>query len=315
MTEKSTSSSVRLHPLAHKRVSEGNEGDQVDPTLLAEIQESADSPNRRGSRLHSLEPDIGAMVVPPSQQDSVQGEEGGMSPNGKDDGALADNHSTASPQSRLGRPHRARSNLDRLSPEDLSKLLLKAMEEDGNLDSAADSLPSVPLTASLSEFVVPDPVLAQEDAEKWKAEAGLSDSDGNKSPAGDDQAANAKGVDSEVHDDAAALSASDSEPCHWLGYRPRPGMVKKMLRWDFNTLDWEPSELVPCLLEMLWHLGLVQKFNLEPDKVLRFSWNVRLRYRDVNPYHNFLHAISVVHVCFLVCAHSKTAQSILTPID
>jgi len=200
------------------------------------------------------------------------------------------------------------------------------MLEDGNVDTAADSLPSVQLIPELAKLLHAMPANVAADLQQQQrendGEAEVTATSGAAREPSDELLADGDGgasliaattAGSDTRGNSPRLYALENKP--WHGYRPRAGMVEKMLRWDFNTLDYQPVDLVPCLLEMLWHLGLVQKFDLEPDKVLRFSWNVRLRYRDINPYHNFLHAISVVHVCFLACAHSDTAKAILLPID
>ncbi|XP_059616189.1 cGMP-dependent 3',5'-cyclic phosphodiesterase-like isoform X2 [Phlebotomus argentipes] len=67
--------------------------------------------------------------------------------------------------------------------------------------------------------------------------------------------------------------------------------------FDYCPRDIERISSVYMSFQMFSDLGLVQKFKIPKDKLLRFLLLVQKGYRDM-PYHNWTHAFSVTHFGF-----------------
>eukprot|EP01138_Halocafeteria_seosinensis_P009382 gb/GECG01009587.1/.p1 GENE.gb/GECG01009587.1/~~gb/GECG01009587.1/.p1 ORF type:complete len:1366 (+),score=207.69 gb/GECG01009587.1/:1-4098(+) len=100
-------------------------------------------------------------------------------------------------------------------------------------------------------------------------------------------------------------------PEEMLNHQPRQDMGEKMTCWDFNVLEYSPQELQLCCVDMLHYTGLLQRFNLPIPKLMRFISKIANRYQD-NPYHNWYHGASVVHVSFVILQASRPVQDALS---
>eukprot|EP00488_Nonionellina_sp_1-RS-2012_P004106 TRINITY_DN915_c0_g1_i2.p1 TRINITY_DN915_c0_g1~~TRINITY_DN915_c0_g1_i2.p1 ORF type:complete len:374 (-),score=131.10 TRINITY_DN915_c0_g1_i2:271-1335(-) len=72
--------------------------------------------------------------------------------------------------------------------------------------------------------------------------------------------------------------------------------------WDFNyfkLMEDNYQTAIPMMVYMFNDFGLLEKFNISEEKLYAFLISVKKHYYD-NPYHNFLHAFSVMHVCYLI---------------
>ena len=74
------------------------------------------------------------------------------------------------------------------------------------------------------------------------------------------------------------------------------------LSWDFdcfasdkNNQEWQTN----ATLTMFKSLGLLQKFDISTESLVRFLLTVKLNYNN-NPFHNWLHAWSVMHASWLM---------------
>jgi hypothetical protein len=74
------------------------------------------------------------------------------------------------------------------------------------------------------------------------------------------------------------------------------------LSWDFdcfasdkNNQEWQ----INATLTMFKSLGLLQKFDISTESLVRFLLTVKLNYNN-NPFHNWLHAWSVMHASWLM---------------
>lgn len=103
----------------------------------------------------------------------------------------------------------------------------------------------------------------------------------------------------------------------WLSCQPRPGRSDAAARvqtWDFDVLAIPEAELVSCTADMLQHFGLLERFDIAPAAALAFLQDVRRSYRR-NPYHNYRHGVSVMHVAFLAMARSFAAAVVFSPLE
>lgn len=103
----------------------------------------------------------------------------------------------------------------------------------------------------------------------------------------------------------------------WLTCQPRPGRSEAAARvqtWDFDVLALPEAELVCCTADMLQHFGLLDRFAIPPAAALAFLRDVRRSYRR-NPYHNYRHGVSVMHVAFLAMARSFAAAVVFSPLE
>ena len=73
---------------------------------------------------------------------------------------------------------------------------------------------------------------------------------------------------------------------------------EKLDSWDFNVLDYEPSQLFPLIVSMFDSLDLIERYKLEPSRFNSFLATVCSGYHATNSYHNFHHAADVTHVMY-----------------
>eukprot|EP00484_Ammonia_sp_Unknown_P028737 CAMPEP_0197045700 /NCGR_PEP_ID=MMETSP1384-20130603/21506_1 /TAXON_ID=29189 /ORGANISM="Ammonia sp." /LENGTH=865 /DNA_ID=CAMNT_0042477355 /DNA_START=40 /DNA_END=2637 /DNA_ORIENTATION=+ len=80
--------------------------------------------------------------------------------------------------------------------------------------------------------------------------------------------------------------------------------------WDFDyfkLLEDNYQTAIPMMVYMFNDCGLLSKFNIPEQKLFSFLIACKQHYYD-NPYHNFLHAFSVMHVCYLLMKHTAFSQ-------
>jgi GAF domain-containing protein len=94
----------------------------------------------------------------------------------------------------------------------------------------------------------------------------------------------------------------------------RGGWAERMVELSFDTLAESHADLARCVVDMCYSLGLVQTFDLDSRKLLRYANELSLRYLP-NPYHNFQHGVSVAHVSFFIVQRCSNAQAVLKDID
>lgn len=88
------------------------------------------------------------------------------------------------------------------------------------------------------------------------------------------------------------------------------------LSWDFdcfasdkNNQEWQ----INATLTMFKSLGLLQKFDISTENLVRFLLTVKLNYNN-NPFHNWLHAWSVMHASWLMIS-APEVSGCLTDAD
>jgi hypothetical protein len=77
--------------------------------------------------------------------------------------------------------------------------------------------------------------------------------------------------------------------------------------WGFNVLDQEAPDLLNHVQDMFIEYSLLSHFKVDVDKFHRFICEVQAGYKD-NPYHNFYHAFSVLHIGYLVLQKTSVTQ-------
>ena len=68
------------------------------------------------------------------------------------------------------------------------------------------------------------------------------------------------------------------------------------------------TETPYCILMMFDKLNLLETFNIKRDLLARFVLFVQKGYRDT-PYHNWFHAFTVTHFCYLVIKNCKLLEN------
>ena len=81
----------------------------------------------------------------------------------------------------------------------------------------------------------------------------------------------------------------------------------------FSHFSFTPRELdiqqsPSIVFAMFHHLGLATRFRISDDVLARFILMVRRGYRDP-PYHNWMHAFSVAHFCFLLVTNCRLVEN------
>lgn len=86
--------------------------------------------------------------------------------------------------------------------------------------------------------------------------------------------------------------------------------------WEMNTLNFAAYKLDDinkhrCIMQMFDNFGLIEHFKLDRESLIRFVISVGKNYRDV-PFHNWDHAVAVLHGCYMVL---KTINAEVETID
>lgn len=83
-----------------------------------------------------------------------------------------------------------------------------------------------------------------------------------------------------------------------------PGLTAEMQWWCvFVCRQWEDAEIMVLLQFMYTDLDFISTFNIEPEVLQQFLFEVYRRYNNI-PFHNFKHCFCVtqmVSVCVCVC--------------
>ena len=76
---------------------------------------------------------------------------------------------------------------------------------------------------------------------------------------------------------------------------------------DYFGLESKPECAIALFKHMLDRFNLITKYKISENILFRFLNVVRTHYYD-NPYHNFVHAFNVVHVCYLILSQTTVQQ-------
>uniref|UniRef100_A0A5S6Q3D5 Phosphodiesterase n=1 Tax=Trichuris muris TaxID=70415 RepID=A0A5S6Q3D5_TRIMR len=96
---------------------------------------------------------------------------------------------------------------------------------------------------------------------------------------------------------------------------PRPAHLNPA----FTSFFYSPREMAlqdthMACLSMFVDLGFVNAFRIKRRKMSRFLLSVEKAYRDV-PYHNWYHAFTVAHFCYLILRNIPAVRKQLSDID
>ncbi|KAL3666630.1 hypothetical protein V7S43_008252 [Phytophthora oleae] len=83
--------------------------------------------------------------------------------------------------------------------------------------------------------------------------------------------------------------------------------------WDFNVFTTDPAALPKLLQEMYLDFKIDEVLNTSKHRLQNFIVAMKEHYHP-NPFHNFLHAFSVVHASYLLLSTTDAAQ-MLQPLD
>jgi 3',5'-cyclic-nucleotide phosphodiesterase len=79
---------------------------------------------------------------------------------------------------------------------------------------------------------------------------------------------------------------------------PEEISTSALFSWDFCSLDKSEEDLVGICVRVFKELKMVEIFELDEAKLRRFVMGVRTRYNK-NPFHNWKHAVMVLHTTYL----------------
>jgi len=84
-------------------------------------------------------------------------------------------------------------------------------------------------------------------------------------------------------------------------------------RWDFLPTTMTHDQLVMACYCMFNDIGVISEFGLDSNNLIQFITSVKANYRP-NPYHNWMHAIDVFQVIYMLLKHT-TLREYLQPVD
>ena len=88
---------------------------------------------------------------------------------------------------------------------------------------------------------------------------------------------------------------------------------------DFFSFDFDyfancSATQFPNLILLMFHeFNLLSQFKIDPKKILNFVALLE-KHHNLNPYHNFLHAFSVLHATFVLCQNGSIS-AVLSSVD
>ena len=69
--------------------------------------------------------------------------------------------------------------------------------------------------------------------------------------------------------------------------------------WDFCALDLSVNEQIAVVREIYSKMGFLTEFKIDNDIFITFLWRCQYYYsRHNNPFHNFLHGVTVCHAAY-----------------
>ncbi|XP_069482484.1 rod cGMP-specific 3',5'-cyclic phosphodiesterase subunit beta isoform X2 [Ambystoma mexicanum] len=84
-----------------------------------------------------------------------------------------------------------------------------------------------------------------------------------------------------------------------------PGPTKfEIYEFRFSDFDCTELELVKCGIQMYYELGVVKKFQIPPEALVRFMYAMKKGYRKVT-YHNWRHGFNVAQTMFTLLMTGK----------
>jgi bacteriorhodopsin len=110
------------------------------------------------------------------------------------------------------------------------------------------------------------------------------------------QFANGAGTDSKKDD-----ARSEKRKLNRALAKVDPDLVaaSDLFSWDFDALNKTEEELVAIVLRVFDELKMVAAFGLSRSHLRTFVLSVRANYRE-NPFHNWRHAVTVLHTTYLL---------------
>ncbi|KAM6986378.1 rod cGMP-specific 3',5'-cyclic phosphodiesterase subunit beta [Aplochiton taeniatus] len=111
--------------------------------------------------------------------------------------------------------------------------------------------------------------------------------------------------DDEIQKILKTREVFDREPCDCdedeltqILKKELPGPKKfEIYEWRFSDLDCTELELVKCGLQMYYEVGVVKKFQVPQEVLVRFMYSVSKGYRKIT-YHNWRHGFNVGQTMF-----------------
>lgn len=83
-------------------------------------------------------------------------------------------------------------------------------------------------------------------------------------------------------------------------------------KWSFDPFVRTDTELMEVAFQMVSNFGLIEKFGIEKEKLRTLISIARKNYRP-NAFHNFYHAMGVMHLSYQILR--RGAAEYLTPLD
>lgn len=84
-------------------------------------------------------------------------------------------------------------------------------------------------------------------------------------------------------------------------------ILEGLKTWEFNQWQLDEDHLLPLLKNMFQTFGIIERFNVNPEKLERFIMTIRDNYK-ANPYHNFRHAFDVTQTVYSLLTAMGAAQ-------
>ena len=98
-----------------------------------------------------------------------------------------------------------------------------------------------------------------------------------------------------------------------LKHPPSPNTESSSIqKWSFDPFVHSDAELIDHAFQMIRDFDLIEKFQINPDKLRNLLSIVRKNYRP-NAFHNFYHGFGVMHLSYQIL--QRGAAEFLTPLD
>lgn len=85
-----------------------------------------------------------------------------------------------------------------------------------------------------------------------------------------------------------------------------------LFSWDFDSLDKSDEDMTAICVRIFQEMHLIEQFNIDEKKLRKWIQKIRSQYNK-NPFHNWRHAVMVLHTTYLMV--TTTLNDVITEVE
>nr|7D7P_A Chain A, Phosphodiesterase [Salpingoeca rosetta] len=119
-------------------------------------------------------------------------------------------------------------------------------------------------------------------------------------------------TDGKGGDDAKAQQRARGRKGHSAAMDAEKLAASSLFTWDFDALDKSDEDLTAVCVRVFQELHVIEQFNIDEKKLRKWLQKVRTQYNK-NPFHNWRHAVMVLHTTYLLL--TSVATEFITEVE